>query len=374
VAHGRRVPRLDWLLAVARSAADPGGRGPQSSVWRAWVNACAGQAGAVRARGSCVGDDHQAVAVPVSLLVAGDSPRLNGEDAAHIRVLAEAGVELPPILVHRSGMRVIDGMHRLSAARARGQVTIEARFFDGSQDEAFVLGVKANMAHGLPLTLADRQAAAARIMACRPYRSDRWIAAVTGLSAGTVAAIRRRAGQGGAQVTTRIGKDGRARPVSSAAGRRIASDAITKNPGASLREIAKVAGISPATVLDVRERMRRGDGPVPPRQPSGRQKQAPAARAPAPGPRPAGISPGEARSRGTLLQALARDPSLRFTEPGRLLLRWVDEQATGPEGWQDVIDAAPPHCMHIVAELARRCAADWLDLAQQLERRLRAMS
>ena len=201
--------------------------------------------------------------LPISSLRAGDSPRLGGEDTQHIRLLAESEAPLPPIVVHRATMRIIDGMHRLRVAHLRGRRTIDVVFFDGTEDEAFVMAVQANMAHGLPLCRADREAAAARLLTRDPRRSDRWIASIAGLSAGTVAAIRRRSGRGGEPDAARIGQDGRVRPLNSAAGRQLARDAILQNPGASLREIATAAGISPTTVRDVRERLRRGEDPVP---------------------------------------------------------------------------------------------------------------
>src|SRR5262245_43617336 len=71
--------------------------------------------------------------VPLRQLLPADSPRLVGEDAKHIRVLAESEAVLPPILVHRATMRVVDGMHRVGAARLRGREAIEVRFFDGSE-------------------------------------------------------------------------------------------------------------------------------------------------------------------------------------------------------------------------------------------------
>jgi len=160
--------------------------------------------------------------VAVSSLLGGNSPRLNGEDKQHIKVLAETDQPLPPILVHRGTMRVIDGMHRLRAAQSLGWPEIEAVFCDGTEEEAFLLAVKANTEHGLPLTLADREAAAARIISSNPEHSDRWIAAITGLANGTVGAIRRRLGYGDDRVKARIGRDGRIRPVDSTDGRRLA--------------------------------------------------------------------------------------------------------------------------------------------------------
>jgi ParB-like chromosome segregation protein Spo0J len=312
-------------------------------------------------------DPDGVVKLPVSALVAGDSPRLNGVDTEHIGLLAASQTPFPPILVHRGTMQVIDGMHRLRAALLMGCDAIEAEFFDGNEDEAFVAAVKANIAHGLPLTLADREAAAARILAQDPQRSDRWIACAAGLAPATVAGIRRRTDGGDHEVTARIGRDGRVRPLDSADGRRIAQEVITQNPKASLREIAAVAGISPTTVRDVRERLRRGEDPVPDRR-DGHKRSAVLGRKPSRAVQAAG------RDIPALRAHLQRDPSLRFTESGRALLRWLDIRAAGPTGWQNMIDAAPSHCVYVVAELARRCADEWLDVARQLDDRLRGMT
>jgi hypothetical protein len=101
--------------------------------------------------------------------------------------------DLPPILVHRATMRVIDGMHRLRAATLRGDREIAVRFFDGDAGSAFVRAVVANVYNGLPLSRSDRAAAAARIVATHPHWSDRAVATATGLAPATVAAVRRRA-------------------------------------------------------------------------------------------------------------------------------------------------------------------------------------
>jgi ParB/Sulfiredoxin domain len=304
--------------------------------------------------------------VRIDSLVAGDSPRIDGEVSQHIELLAAIDGPLPPILVHRSTRRVIDGMHRLQAAQLRGQQTIEVRFFDGTEEEAFVSAVKANTEHGLPLTRVDREAAAARIVTSHPRCSDRWLAAITGLAASTVAVIRRRAIPDDHRDIARIGRDGRVRPINSAEARRVASDVIARNPQASLREVAKIAGISPTTVRDVRERMRRGDDPIPPRELLGRGRpKPPGTPAPRPGRRP--LPASAPRDRDSLLQQLRKDPSVRFTDSGRALLRWLELTAGDTSLRRDLIDAAPPHCLYIIAELARRCGQAWLDLAEELE-------
>ncbi|MCX4231292.1 MULTISPECIES: helix-turn-helix domain-containing protein [Streptomyces] len=163
-------------------------------------------------------------------------------------------------------MRVIDGMHRLLAARLRGQQTIEVEFFDGSPEDAFLRAVASNVPHGLPLSLADRRTAAARIIASHPQMSDRAIARAAGLGAKAVAAIRRRSSGGVPQLGARVGRDGKVRPLSSVEGRRRAAELIAERPQASLREVARYAGISPATVSDVRKRLESGQAPVAERQ------------------------------------------------------------------------------------------------------------
>src|SRR5258705_432071 len=56
----------------------------------------------------------------------------------------------------------------------------------------------------------------------------------------------------------RTGRDGRVRPLDNAEGRLRASAIIKEKPNASLREVAREAGISPSTVRDVRQRVTQG--------------------------------------------------------------------------------------------------------------------
>jgi ParB-like chromosome segregation protein Spo0J len=111
--------------------------------------------------------------IPIDSLLPANSPRSHGEDDEHIQRLAETEAELPPILVQQGTMRVIDGMHRLRAVILNGRRSIEVEFFDGGDEEAFIRAVEQNVAHVLPLTLADRKEAVARILGVRPELSDR---------------------------------------------------------------------------------------------------------------------------------------------------------------------------------------------------------
>nr|WP_232328534.1 ParB/RepB/Spo0J family partition protein [Kibdelosporangium sp. MJ126-NF4] len=284
-------------------------------------------------------------------------------------MLAAVGARLPPILVHRASMRVIDGRHRLRAAMLRGQDTIEARLVDCPEAEVFLLGVQENIAHGLPLSLRDRQAAAARVLVSCPHMSDRAVAVSCGLSASGVAAVRRRIPAGPPRPSARIGRDGRVRPVDAAAGRVRASELIAAHPDASLREIAALAGISPVTVRDVRQRLNRGEDPVPAARQSDRPVQGPVVEAVSGRVRDRGGA-GVAGSRDPqgILRTLKNDPSLRFTENGRLLLRWLDSHVAQPTEWTRLLAGIPPHSAITLAELAKACAATWQELGQHLER------
>ncbi|TDC44256.1 ParB N-terminal domain-containing protein [Micromonospora sp. KC213] len=324
--------------------------------------------------------------VPVEALRRGESPRLAGENEDHIEFFTQTEMPLPPILVHRRTMRVIDGNHRLRAAERRGQVTIAVRFFEGDDERAFIEAVRANQAHGLPMSLADREAAATRILQSSPQRSDRAVAAITGLAPGTVAAIRRRTAVGDVDGVARVGRDGRVRPLNSAEGRRMASEQIARRPEATLREIARSAGISLATARDVRERVRRGDDPVPAKMRRGGEPVGDD-RAPAPvrrmprepqssqSPAAAGCTCADGcaepvQDQTGLLRSLSRDPSLRFSESGRMMLRWLYARAAGPAGWEEAMSGLPPHCGYLVAKAARNCGAQWLEFASIVERKL----
>jgi ParB-like chromosome segregation protein Spo0J len=307
-----------------------------------------------------------------SLLTAG-SPRIAGENPEHVRVLAETQAELPPIVVHRATMRVIDGTHRLRAAELRDEDEIAVRFFDGDEADAFVFSVRANVAHGLPLSLADRKAAAARIIASHPHWSDRLIASVTGLSAKTVAAARRRPAEPTLRSVTsptehsRIGQDGRARPVNSLERRRLASDLMLDNPSLSLRQVARAAGISPETARSVRAGLYRGEDTVPPKRRGPNRAATPPSCA-----RPdqrADIGPARmpVADRSSVVHHLRTDPTLRFTEIGRTLLRLLDVGAVSDEKWATIVNNVPPHCRDTIAMAAMECARAWQTFAERLE-------
>ncbi|MGH3694293.1 MAG: ParB N-terminal domain-containing protein [Pseudonocardiaceae bacterium] len=316
-----------------------------------------------------------AVVLPISSLRLDDSPRQGGENEDHVRVLADSEEQLPPIIVHGQSMRVIDGLHRIRAAALRGEKKIAAKIYHGSHADAFVLAVRMNITHGLPLTRSDRTRAAVRIIGSYPQWSNRMIATVAGLSAGTIAKLRQRSTAQNTQSTSRIGKDGRARPLNSAAGRLRAVALLNQTPTAPIRAIAEAAGVSPSTVHDVRQRLRAGQDDPALLRPTARKR--PTARSgPVTPPPPQAYAQLARDTEGsapnvdiaTILANLKRDPSLRFSDTGRSVIRWLDRHRVGMAESAKIADMIPDHCADTVAKLARGYAQVWTEVAAQLER------
>jgi len=331
-------------------------------------------------------DQLPAVRLAVSGIRFSHTLRADGQNDEHIRRLAEAEANLPPIVVHRPSMQVIDGNHRLRAAELRGEEYIWARLFEGDDAAAFVLGVSLNVSHGLPLTLTDRKAAAARIIQAHPQWSDRSIATLTGLAAKTVAGVRAKAVGTHHQVHGRLGRDGRVRPVDRTSRRAAAVQLLTKDPQTSLRSVAAEVGLSPETVRDVRARLQRGEDPTSRRRPTTRSAKVEMPETSAPvnaesrttapslgSGQVVGLDPtrsargGAARAAG--VDALRADPTLRYRESGRALIRLLEAHRLSDETWQRLLETVPYHCAGIVAKTAQACAQQWLRFADEVSRR-----
>ncbi|MGK5497841.1 ParB/RepB/Spo0J family partition protein [Streptomyces sp. URMC 125] len=321
--------------------------------------------------------------VRIEALLPADSPRLGGLDENHVRRLAEIYPTLPPILVHRATMRVVDGMHRLAAAKLRGLTTVRAQYFDGTEEDSFVRSVSANVTHGLPLSIDDRKAAARRILASHPDLSDRAVASCAGLDPKTVAALRPRSARDSPRSNVRVSSNGRAHPLDRTAERLHAAELMTAHPDLPLRAIVRETGLSLGTAHDVRQRLLRGEAPVPDnrrqpgRIPSPRTAAPPAddaggaAAGPAApgGPRPAPTAAGRSRTSLEILRRLAADPSLRHSESGRHFLRWLHAHFVVDDAWRQRVNAVPPHCTATVAELALQCSNTWRRFAEDLTSR-----
>jgi hypothetical protein len=311
------------------------------------------------------GDASTVESVPLASICNSYTPRKTTVNEHHAGILAQSPLPLPPIVIHRASMRVIDGMHRLRATELRGQNMISAKFFDGNDAASFALAVHLNVTHGLPLTLSERKAAAQRIVGSYPHWSDRSIGLIAGVSNKTVGKLRACTTEDVPQLSPRLGRDGKTRPVSPAVGRRRAAEFLSMNPRASLREVARVAGVSVTTARDVRRRIDKGESPLPGNlaDPSNRRSGRPGR---------AGSATPERRVtpaiRGhDLLQRLRNDPSVRSSERGRTLLRLLSTVVVAISACNEFADGVPNHCSGTIAEIARKNARAWQEIADKFD-------
>lgn len=303
--------------------------------------------------------------VAVCRLTGDVSVRVGGPDPEHVAVLAEVPEVLPPIVVHRVSMRVVDGVHRLRAARLHGDEFIDAVLVDGDDVDLLRMAVQMNSHHGLPLSRRDRRAVIARILQHRPDWSDRRIAAVAGVTHKTVGAVRRRSG---GEFLHLNGDRDDLRARNRAEGRRRAAALIAQQPEASLRVIARQVGLSPATVMDVRHRLENGLGPVAGPDERAGSKDGPGGAGPGQDGstrRAAPVVAAAVEDPERTLDVLRRDPSVRYTIVGRrLLVLLQDTVDLRPEL---LLRSLPVHSRTHVAALARAAAAAWSRFAAELE-------
>jgi ParB-like chromosome segregation protein Spo0J len=319
--------------------------------------------------------------IAMSSLSSGFFLRGTGTDSAHVRMLAEVDSfgKLPPILVQKNGLRIIDGTHRFEAAKQRGEITIRARIINCTNNDAFILAVKANTLHGLPLSRADRVLGAKRILDWHPDWSDRAIGIATGLSAKTIASIRRESADDRQQFSKRLGRDGKRRPVTAIEGRKRAAEFITAWPDASLREIARETDVSLGTVQDVRARMRSGLDPLtagrvrPPLEAAESQATEPVRLRPSP--LPSRLAPRGARRNAQqpawpdISNKMMCDPSLKYTEGGRAFMRWMFMHVSNTSQWKEFVDSIPSHWLSEISVVAEQASEDWRDFAEHLKSR-----
>jgi hypothetical protein len=307
-------------------------------------------------RGRLACDVESDVELPVDCLHEGPTARLGGVDQAHVRTLMEVADRWPPVLVHRSTLRVIDGVHRLYAARALGRRRLRCAYFDGDTSEAIIEGVRRNVEHGRPLTLRERKLAADRILRMRPYWSDRLIGETVGLSATTIGALRQkqRVFDGAPASQFRFGRDGKFRPHDPRELRRRIMQELAENPTASLREIASMTGGSPETVRSVRKEMWTPKSPItemiePDEDFSDIQTDAPEV------------------VRRDLWEG---DSALQSTEANRSFTVWFSRTEVDDE-WLRYVRELPLSRTYDIADEARQRARKWTMIAEAIEGRAR---
>jgi hypothetical protein len=190
-----------------------------------------------------------------------------------------------------------------------------------------------------------------RILTDRPASSDRWIADVCALSAKTVAHLRAEAAasSGLPPLDTRIGRDGKVRPLRAGQARQKVLDALAQNPAGSLRTIAAAAGASPETVRIVRLELAGSNG----------------LRRTRPSPQQIGILDEAGASPPSCQPNFLSDNALRQTR----FVEWLANKAI--DDWRELVDSVPVSRVYLVADEARRQAAQWRQFAMAVEGRAR---
>lgn len=165
--------------------------------------------------GSCI--RHR---IGIAELRPGPAVRSSPLNPAHVAGIAAHLDQAPPVLVACPSRRLLDGHHRVAAARRRGQDDIEVVWWHGEPAEMFTIAVQRNAGHGRALTGRERRMAAVVLVRTHADMSDRRIARTCGLSPSTVGTIRRESTVHDAGAASRaapqrqvIGADGKRYPV-----------------------------------------------------------------------------------------------------------------------------------------------------------------
>jgi hypothetical protein len=299
--------------------------------------------------------------IDITTLKKGILLRLGGEDLDHARSLACRLDDCPPILVEKSTGMVIDGAHRVLAARLLERATIPVRYFTGTHEEAFVEAVKANVSHGKPLTLAEREAAAKKVLDMHGDWSNRLVAQVCGLSDKTVGRLRKTTAEI-PQSTARIGRDGRHRPTDTRQLRTEIATALRAKPDARPEDLARSLSTSPTTVRDVRKRLDRGDDPLRPQR---------AVRATGPVPY---RKTEERRTSSTAGVDWTNDRAILSLPGGGGFAEWLAQTKIESRHWEAHLSEIPLGRIPQLIADAKSRAAEWTNFADSLEERFKQLN
>jgi ParB-like chromosome segregation protein Spo0J len=181
--------------------------------------------------------------------------------------LGEGPEDPPPIVVFdrtKRGWPLGDGAHRLAVARKLGWTKIQATVVEGlGEEEQLLFAIAANVRHGLRYDSADWRVVVGTVISIHPEWSDRRVAQESGTSHPTVAKVRAEIEASGVvtgkhlPVTTpRVGRDQKPRLTRGAATTK-ATTVLEQDPTASIRQVAKQAGVSTRTAQQAKRRLAR---------------------------------------------------------------------------------------------------------------------
>lgn len=294
--------------------------------------------------------------VRIASLKLGILLRFDEEDMEHAQSLAYRFDDCPPILVEESTATVIDGAHRVLAAKLLGRETIPVRYFTGTREEAFVEAVKANVAHGKPLTLAEREAAAEKLLEMHHDWSNRLVAHICGLSDKTVGRLRKVTAEV-PQSSARLGRDGRHRPVDTRVLRNEIATALRAQPDTKAVDLARSMRTSASTVRDVRKRLQSGDDPV---------RTVRVVK-----PLPKRASEGRGKSAGV---DWTSDRAILSLPGGVGFAEWLAQTKIKSRDWEAHVAEIPLGRIPQLIEEAKSRATEWNNFAASLEERFKHLN
>lgn len=149
------------------------------------------------------------------IVVDGDFNLRSALDKKLIADYKERLDSLPPVVVYETGRGniLVDGFHRLAAAKQENRGSIKAEVKKGSVQDALAYACIANLKHGLPLKQNERQQAVKQFIKLNVGESNVWISEQVGCSDMTILRYRHQmevAGDIQVQEQTR-GSDGKIR-------------------------------------------------------------------------------------------------------------------------------------------------------------------
>jgi hypothetical protein len=184
---------------------------------------------------------------------------------------------------------------------------------------------------------------------------------VCGLSARTVGRLRGHYAPEDSTSQRRVGLDGKARDVRPEVKRLRILEAIRAEPTASLRSIAQRVGTTPDTVRRTRHRQEQET----------RDKFSLSGRSDSIVERnPARNGSSVAPIGPQIPLVFSSDSALMSTSDGQRFSAWLDRTDPGGDG-REYVMVVPLSRVYEVADEARRRAAEWMEFADSLERRVR---
>ena len=135
--------------------------------------------------------------------------------AEYARLRAEATTLPKPVVIERENRYfVLDGIHRIEAARMNGEASVDVELFLGEWRDGIQFGLTANATHGLPRSNADKIQCIKIALAEFPDLSDRELGRICAVDRKMVGRQRKRTTGAQPQLNDgqrRVGRDGKLR-------------------------------------------------------------------------------------------------------------------------------------------------------------------